>query len=172
MMCCGDFPSRATLFVTTDRPLSGEDSAADTPIVSLRKPAPCSQRLATPAGGVDDCIENTHQKWSVCGFDACARLKPRFSQGERTRQPRNQLDDDGVDKRGDVQRPQKGAAARHSPAQQHPDAPQQVQEQNGSRENGCYKNGRTTSLCWPPAINYPLTLVLGVMRCADTSSDA
>ena len=98
--------------------------------------------------GIHNCIESTHQKRSVGGFDACASLKPRFSNGERARRPRNQFDDDGVDKRGDVQCSQKRAAARHCPAQHHPDAPKQVQEQDGFRENRCRKNRTITPRCW------------------------
>jgi hypothetical protein len=52
--------------------------------------------------GIYNCIENMHQKQSVWGFDTCASFTPRFSRGERARQPRNKLDDDGVDKRSDV----------------------------------------------------------------------
>jgi hypothetical protein len=47
-----------------------------------------------------------------------------------------------------VQCTQKTPAARHRPAQQNPTAPKQVQEQDGFRENRCYKNGTSTSLCW------------------------
>jgi hypothetical protein len=94
----------------------------------------------------------------VCGFDAFASFKPRFSYGERARRPRNYLDDDGVDKRGDVERPQKTATARNCPAQQHPATPKEVQEQDGFHENRCCKNGTSTPLCWIPAIKYPLTL--------------
>ena len=111
--------------------------------------------------GIHNGIENAHQKRPVCGFDACASFKPRLSHGERARRPGNQLDDDGVDQRSDVQCPQKAAASRHGPAQQHPAAPKQVQEQDGFRENRCCKNGKVTSLCWLPAINYPLTPALG-----------
>jgi hypothetical protein len=57
---------------------------------------------------------------------------------------------DGVDKRSDVQSSQKAAAARHCPAQQHPDAPKQVQEQDGFHENMCCKNGTVTSVCCLP----------------------
>jgi len=45
------------------------------------------------------------------GFDTSASLKPRFRHGERARRPWDHFDDDGVHKRGDVQRPQKGPAA-------------------------------------------------------------
>ena len=82
--------------------------------------------------------------------DACAGFKPHFSHGERARRPWNQLDDDGVDKRGDVQSPQEGTAARHCPAQHHPDAPKQVQGQDGFHENMCRKNGAVTSVCCLP----------------------
>jgi hypothetical protein len=78
----------------------------------------------------------------VCRFDACASFKPRFSHGERARRLRNQLDNDGVHKRSDVQCPQKRAAARHCPAQQHPAAPKQVREQDGFHENRCCKSGQ------------------------------
>jgi hypothetical protein len=91
--------------------------------------------------GIHNCIENAHQKRSVCWFDACASFKPRFSNSERARRPRNQLNDDCVDKRSDVQCPQKRATARHRPAQQHPAAPKQVQEQHNFHENRCRKNG-------------------------------
>jgi len=85
--------------VTTGRSLSDDDSAAETPIRLPRKQAPRSQRRAIPAGR-DKQQHRVHaQKRSVCGFDACASLKPRFSHAEGTRRPRNQLDDDGVDKR-------------------------------------------------------------------------
>jgi len=47
--------------------------------------------------GIHDRIENTHEKRSVRGFDARTSFKPRFSQSERARQPRNRLDDNGVD---------------------------------------------------------------------------
>jgi len=67
----------------------------------------------------------------MCGFDACASFEPRFRQGERAREPRNDLDEDGVDEGSDVQGPQNGAAARQRPAEQHPQAPKQVQAQNG-----------------------------------------
>jgi hypothetical protein len=97
-----------------------------------------------------------YQKRSARGFDAFASFKPRFSYGERARRPRNYLDDDGVDKRGDVERPQKTATARNCPAQQHPAAPKQVQEQDGFHENRCCENGTSTPLC--PAVKYPLTL--------------
>ena len=91
--------------------------------------------------GIHNCIENTHEERTVREFDACASFKPRFSYGERARRPRNQLNDDGVDERNDMQSPQKRAAARYYPAQQHPSAPQQVQEQNSFRENRCRRNG-------------------------------
>lgn len=76
------------------------------------------------------------------GFDACASFKPRFSHCKWARRPRNQLDDDGVDERRDVQCSQTGAAVRHRPAQQHPSAPEQMHEQNGFCENRCSKNGQ------------------------------
>ncbi len=78
--------------------------------------------------GIHNRVENAQEKRAARGFDACARFKPGFSDGERARRPRNQLDDDGVDKRSDVQRTQKAATTRHSPAQQDPGTPQQVQE--------------------------------------------
>ena len=34
--------------------------------------------------GIHNRIQNSHQKRTVCGFDACASFKPRFSDGERT----------------------------------------------------------------------------------------
>src|SRR5215831_15729844 len=45
----GNSKRRMSRFVTTVRTLSGEDSAADTPIVWLSKKAPRSRRQATPA---------------------------------------------------------------------------------------------------------------------------
>ncbi len=66
--------------------------------------------------GIYNCIENMHQKRSVCEFDTYASFKPRFSNGERARRPRNKLDDDGVDKRSDVQCSQEAAATRQHPA--------------------------------------------------------
>jgi hypothetical protein len=105
--------------------------------------------------GIHNSIKHTHEKWSVCRFDACASFKPRFSYGERARRPRNQLNDDGVDERSDMQCPQKRAVARSYPAQQHPAAPQQVQEQNSLRENRCRGNGWLPLCCWVQA-NYPL----------------
>ena len=52
---------------------------------------------------------------SIC----CAYSK----HSERARQPRNQLDHDGVNERSNVERPKKGAAACHCPAQHDPDTP-------------------------------------------------
>ncbi len=53
---------------------------------------------------VHDSVENAQQKRPTLGFDACAGFKPRLQHCERARRPRNRLDDDGVDKRSDVQR--------------------------------------------------------------------
>lgn len=71
----------------------------------------------------------------MCRFDACTSIKPRFNHGQRAGRPRNQLDDDGVDERCDVQCAQKAATLGHCPAQQNPAAPQQVKKQHGFREN-------------------------------------
>lgn len=90
--------------------------------------------------GIYNCVENVEEKGSARGLDACAIFEPRFSDGEWAWWPRNQLDDDGVDERSDVQRSQKRAAARDHPAQQDPGAPKQVQKQNGFREARCYSN--------------------------------
>ena len=78
----------------------------------------------------------------MLGFDTCASFEPPFSDGERARQPRNRLDDDGVGQGSNVQGPQKTAVARHRPAQQYPAGPKQVQEQDGFRESTCCKNGK------------------------------
>jgi hypothetical protein len=117
--------------------------------------------------GIHNCIENTHQKRSVCGFDACASFKPRFSHGERARRPRNQLDDDGVDKGSDVQSPQKTAAARHCPAQRHPATPKQVQEQDAFRQNSCRKNRTGTPLCRANGYQLSADSCIKMKRCAD-----
>jgi len=73
--------------------------------------------------GIDNRVENMHQKRPVRGFDACTGFKPRFKHSERARQPRNQLDHDGVNERSNVERPKKGAAACHCPAQHDPGTP-------------------------------------------------
>jgi len=98
--------------------------------------------------GIYNCIENTQEKRPACRCDTGSSFEPRFCHGERARQPRNQLDDDGVDKRGDVQRPQKGAATCYRPAQQHPAAPKQMHGQDGFRKDGYRANGTGTSLVW------------------------
>lgn len=77
------------------------------------------------------------EKRSARGFDACAIFEPRFSDGEWAWRPRNQLDDNGVDERSDVEGAQKRAATCDHPAQQDPGAPKQVQEQDDFRENRC-----------------------------------
>lgn len=87
--------------------------------------------------GIYNCVENVEEKRSARGFDACASFEPRFSDGEWARRPRNQLDDDGVDERSDVEGPQKRAAVRDHPAQQDPGAPKQVEEQDDFREKRC-----------------------------------
>jgi hypothetical protein len=51
-------------------------------------------------------IENIHEKRSPRGLDSSASLKPRLRHCERARRPWNRLDDDGVDQRRDVQRPE------------------------------------------------------------------
>ena len=48
-----------------------------------------------------------------------------------------------------------GAAACHSPAEQHPCAPKQVQEQNGFRENEGRVNGLSPPPCKLPFVDYP-----------------
>ena len=98
--------------------------------------------------GIYNCIENTQEKRPACRCDTGSSFEPRFCHGERARQPRNQLDDDGVDKRGNVQRPQKGAATCYRPAQQHPAAPKQMHGQDGFRKDGYRANGTGTSLVW------------------------
>lgn len=97
-------------------------------------------------------IKKTNQKRSACRFDACPSLKPRFSHGERARQPRNGLNDDGVDEGSDVLCPQNRAAARHCPAKQHPATPEQVQKENAFREKN---NKVSTSLRWLEASQMP-----------------
>ncbi len=68
--------------------------------------------------GIYNCVENVEEKRSARGFDACAIFEPRFSDGEWAWRPRNQLDDNGVDERSDVEGAQKRAATcdRSSPA--------------------------------------------------------
>jgi hypothetical protein len=51
--------------VTIDRPPSGEDSAADTPIGLPRKQTPRSQRRANPAGR-DTQLHREHAPETVC----------------------------------------------------------------------------------------------------------
>jgi len=53
--------------------------------------------------GIHNGVEHAQKKGSLCRRDARASFKPHFCHGERARRPRNQLDDDGVEQRGDVQ---------------------------------------------------------------------
>lgn len=96
--------------------------------------------------GIDDAIENAHQKRAAGGLDACANLQPIFRHGERARRPGNQLDDDGVDQGSDVQSAQDGVAARERPTEQHPATPKQMKEKDGFREDRCGKNGSAAPL--------------------------
>jgi len=109
-------------------PLIGPSPAKISPYVHAQYHHANEHRTAndTPLRqvGIHNRIENAHQKGSVRRFNARPSFKPRFSQGQRTRQPRNGLDDDGIDERNDVQRSQNGAAVRYCPAEHHPNAPQ------------------------------------------------
>jgi len=97
--------------------------------------------------GIDDGVEDAHEKWAAGGCDSGASFEPGFRDGERAERPRKQFDDDGVEKRGDVQRAQKRAAARDGPAEQDPDTPKQVQEEDGFDGKGRCENGVVTSRC-------------------------
>ncbi len=87
--------------------------------------------------GIYNCVENVEEERSTRGADACAIFEPRFSDGEWAWRPRNQLDDNGVDERSDVEGAQKRAATRCHPAQQDPSAPKHVQEQDDFGEKRC-----------------------------------
>ena len=76
------------------------------------------------------------------GFDAGAKFEPIFGERERTRGPRDGLNDDGVDQGDDVEGAKNGTAAGRGPAEKNPGAPEQVQKEDGFDENTRGKNGR------------------------------
>jgi len=80
---------------------------------------------------VDNGVEHVHEERSVRGFDACSSFELGFGHGERARWPGNQLDDDRVSERSNVQHPQDATASGYSPTQQHPDAPKHMEKQDG-----------------------------------------
>jgi hypothetical protein len=67
----------------------------------------------------------------MSGFDACPSFELGFGHRERTWRPEDELDDDSIGERSNVQHPQDAPAARYSPTQQHPDAPKHMEKQDG-----------------------------------------
>jgi hypothetical protein len=72
---------------------------------------------------------------SMRGLDACSSFELDFGHRERAWRPGDELDDDSVGERSNVQHPQDVTAACYSPTQQHPDAPKHMEKQDGFR---CY----------------------------------
>jgi hypothetical protein len=68
-----------------------------------------------------------------------------------------------------VQRSQKAMAARYCPTQEHPNAPKQVQEQDGFHEYTCREN-RVTSRRERPT-NYPLNWIERCERMASKETN-
>jgi hypothetical protein len=79
--------------------------------------------------GVNNRIEHAHEERSMRRFDACPSFELGFGHRERAWRPGDELDDDSVGERSNVQHPQAASAACYCPTQQQPDAPKPMEKQ-------------------------------------------
>jgi hypothetical protein len=101
---------------TQDRRADNHCNAADEPLRQV---------------GVNNRIEHVHEERSMRRFDACPSFELGFGHRERAWRPGDELDDDSVGERSNVQHPQDAPAACYCPTQQQPDAPKHMEKQDG-----------------------------------------